>query len=169
MHPADVIAARRYWWVAYRANSVVQPHPAIGGAILPLSPEEPMLPHERALPPTRWTKVAIATPIFETKEDAERWIAAWRECHPEVVDLWDKYGPITMTPTQIRDALAMPHRHDDPSTREHFVPLPVVHELAEEFFRLYHDGHQRGPLHAHGPAKEFALHHIGTAPDLTLA
>lgn len=154
---AALLKSLPHWWVAFRANSDVQPHPAVGGDVLPISSHEPLDPRERGLRPEQWSRVGVMTPVFEAQEDAVRWAEAFAEHHPEWPTLFDKYKPVAMTPDQARRALMRPHLWKRPPPSSHVVPVPVKREWADEFFRIYHDSMRADPVRGHGPPQAFLM------------
>lgn len=157
MNSQDVLDARPHWWAAFQAYDQVQEHPATGGRILPLSSPEPL--DDKGL------HMGTMTPIFETKEAAGQWIAAFREGHPDTVDLWDKYGPVMMSPKQLRDAFIGIHKLREPYPTEHIVPIPIVHEVLLEFFKRYSEGMKKDPVRGHADAQNFAMRHRHLQPN----
>lgn len=167
MQAPDVLHARPHWWVATLPYDAFADH-ATGVLILPLSAEEPLDFTERALQPQQWTRTGVMTPIFETRLDAEQWVHTFREHNVERPLPWEKYAALKMTPRQIEDGLLRRRRMQTPPPSYHIIPVPVAHEIAAEFFEIYHGGfanRMSRPARGDLPAQIFALEHMDTPPN----
>lgn len=147
MNALEKLKSRPHWWVAYHGFGTETDAPATGGRVLPISAKTPAIIN-------RSSAELVLTPIFETRPDAEAFVAEFRAQHPNIIDLWEKFGPVMMTPKQVEECLL----------GEHCVPIMIYHAVIEEFIRRYVNGYIAG--NGPGPAAHYGLHMMQTTdPD----
>lgn len=133
----QALKAGHGWWVAFMLYEDVQEMPATGGHVLPATGKEPL----------RTGAFTVAgTYIFLDKAHCEEWIATFKECHPDVVLLWEHIKPLPLRWDQVEPVLLK------------FGIVPVqVRGWAPELFKRYREGHAGMLGDKHGPAWQFAV------------